>query len=114
MPPVAASGRGTAMSSEVVDTSPAPLDDATRARVLDLLDQQRRRISDLAGRVAAGRRSLEASTVVPAWRSPARYEFDLRLGDLHQRLARCSGSLRAAQSECDRARALLQTWPRTP
>ncbi|MET4637385.1 hypothetical protein [Mycetocola sp. 2940] len=102
------------MSSKVSDAGPASLDDATRARVLDLLDQQRRRISGLAERVAAGRRALETSTVVPAWRSPARYQFDLRLADLHQRLDRCSTALRAAQSECDRARSVLLAGPQRP
>lgn len=82
--------------------------DVSRARALDLLDQQRRRILELSDRVSAGQRALQRSTAALAWRSPAQVEFDLRLMDLQQTLARSSGALRAALAECDRARDLLQ------
>ena len=85
----------------------AATDDAARARALDLLAQQRHRICDLTERVVAGQRTLQRSTVAPRWRSPARFAFDRRLADLHQSLARCVTSLRAALSECDRARSVL-------
>lgn len=97
------------MTSNLVGAASDAAGQAALARVLDLLDQQRRRIVELTGHVAAGRRALERSTVSMNWRSPARTEFDLRLDDLQQVLARCQLSLAAALTECDRARTLLRT-----
>ncbi|WP_411722304.1 hypothetical protein [Mycetocola sp.] len=79
------------------------------SRTLDLLDQQRRRILDLTRLVTAGQRTLQHSTAVLLWRSPARLEFDSRLGALQRNLARTSGALAAALTECDRARDLLRS-----
>jgi hypothetical protein len=79
------------------------------SRVLDLLDQQRRRILVLSGLVSAGQRELVHSTAVLSWRSPARLEFDSRLADLSRVLALSSGALQAALAECDRARDLVRS-----
>ena len=91
-------------------TSPGGIQpgDASRARALDLLDEQRRRIVALTARVAAAQRTLQQSATPPDWRSPSRVEFGLRMTDLRRALARSSASLHAALTECDRARDLVR------
>ena len=89
------------------DVSTTP-DDLSRARALDLLSEQRRRIVALTGRVSAGQRTLEQSATAPGWRAPSGVEFELRLTDLRRALASSSGSLQAALLECDRARDVLR------
>jgi hypothetical protein len=100
--------QGELMTFNVGDV-PIPLPgELSHVRALDVLDQQRRRILDLVGLVAAGQRTLQQSTVALDWRSTARLEFEVRLSDLHRALARSSGALQAALAECDRARELLR------
>ncbi|SFN84494.1 hypothetical protein [Mycetocola miduiensis] len=79
------------------------------SRVLDLLDQQRRRILELSALVSAGRRELLRSTGVLSWRSPARLEFDSRLSDVHRVLASGSNALQVALAECNRACDLVRS-----
>lgn len=84
------------------------LSDVSRARALDLLDEQRRRILELSDAVVDGQRQLQRSITSLSWRSPSRFEFDVRVSDLLGGFARSAGSLRAALAECDRARDLLR------
>jgi hypothetical protein len=82
--------------------------DVSRARALELLNQQRRQILELSDAVINGQRRLSRSTASLTWRSSSRFEFDIRVGELHDTFASSAGSLRAALAECDRARDLLQ------
>ena len=86
----------------------ATLNDVSRGRALELLDEQRRQILALSDAVVGGQRLLERSTASLAWRSTSRVEFDARVGELHDTFASSAGSLRAALVECDRARDLLR------
>lgn len=80
----------------------------SRARALELLDEQRRQILALADAVIDGQRLLSRSTASLTWRSSSRIEFDMRAGELRDSLASSAGSLRAALAECDRARDLAR------
>ncbi len=82
--------------------------DVSRARALDLLDEQHRRILELSDAVTESRRLVQRSVDVLAWQSPSRITFDIRVSSLLDGFARSAGSLRAALSECDRARELLR------
>lgn len=84
------------------------LSDVSRARALELLDAQRRRILEISRAVVDGEQKLQRCSTDLAWRSPSRVEFDLRVGELHDAFARSAGALRAALAECDRARGLVQ------
>lgn len=86
----------------------AALSDVSRARALELLDAQRRRILEISGAVVEGEQKLQRCSATLAWRSSSRVEFDLRVGELHDAFVRSAGALRAALAECDRARSLLQ------
>jgi len=82
--------------------------DVSRARALEVLGEQRRQILELSDAVADGQRLLSDSTSSLTWRSASRFEFDRRVGELHDSLANSAGHLRAALAECDRARDLLR------
>ncbi|MBG6238592.1 hypothetical protein IWX78_001564 [Mycetocola sp. CAN_C7] len=92
----------------IAAVSGTTLSDVSRARALDLLDEQSRRTRALADDLADGQRRLHHATDTLTWRSASRYEFDRRMADLTSALARSAGALRIALDECDRARELLR------
>lgn len=86
----------------------AALSDVSRARTLELLDTQRRRILEISRAVVDGEHKLQRCSATLTWRSSSRVEFDRSVGELHDAFVRSAGALRAALAECDRARDLVQ------
>lgn len=95
------------MNDPLTSALPAATE-VSRARALELLNEQRRQILALADAVVDGQRLLSRSTASLTWRSSSRIEFDVRVGELRDSLASSAGSLRAALAECDRARDLVR------
>lgn len=84
---------------------------AAQLRALDVLTEQRRRISELRALVIPAQRRILAAAGEVRWRAPSRAEFDTRLAELGDRLVRALMHLADASDECERARKAVLALP---
>lgn len=77
---------------------------AAQLRALDVLSEQRRRISELRAIVLPAQHRILATAGELTWRAWSRAEFEARLAELGDRLVLATLHLADALDECERAR----------
>lgn len=81
-----------------------PETQAAQLRALDVIAEQRRRISELRAVVLPAKHRILDAAGALAWRSPSRPEFEIRVAELGDRLVIATLHLADALDQCERAR----------